>query len=56
MEINVKDAKSKLSSLLDKVEKEGKLLLSLKEFRGSIRVTGKPLSDSVIRGRDEERY
>lgn len=77
MEINVKDARSKLSSLLDQVEAggeviihrrgkevarlvppqgEGKLLPSLRNFRASIRISGEPLRDVVIRGRGEERY
>jgi len=77
MEINVKDARSRLSSLLDRVrvggeviilrrgkevarlvppEGEGRPLPSLKEFRASIRVTGKPLRDTVIQERQEGRY
>ena len=77
MEINVKDARSRLSFLLDQVEEggeviilrrgkevarlvpprgEGRLLPSLKDFRSSLEVSGKPLSSMVIQGRDEERY
>jgi prevent-host-death family protein len=33
-----------------------KRLPSLKEFRKSIKVSGKPLSATVIEGREEERY
>ncbi|MBN1665107.1 MAG: type II toxin-antitoxin system prevent-host-death family antitoxin [Deltaproteobacteria bacterium] len=33
-----------------------KRLPSLKEFRKSIKVSGKPLSEAVIEGRKEERY
>ena len=77
MEVNVKDARSRLSFLLDRVKEggevtilrrgkevarlvpprgEGKPLSSLKDFRSSIKITGKPLSSVVIQGRDEERY
>ncbi len=77
MEINVKDARSRFSSLLDMVKEgdevvilrrgrevarlvppRGKMahLPDLKAFRDSIRVTGDPLSKTVIRGRNEERY
>ena len=77
MEVNVKDARNRLSFFLDRVEKggeviilrrgrevarlvpprgEGKPLPSLKDFRSSIKITGKPLSGVVIQGRNEERY
>jgi len=77
MQVNVKDAKGKLSSLLDRVEAgeeviitrhgkevarlisirgKAKPLPSLADFRSSIHVTGEPLSATVIRGREEERY
>lgn len=77
MEINVKDARSKLSSLLDQVEDGGEVIIrrrgkevarlvppqgqhnllpSLKDFRASIRISGEPLSNAVIRGREQERY
>ncbi len=36
--------------------KDDKKLTSLKSFRDSIRVTGKPLSRSVVDYRTEERY
>ncbi|MCX5844214.1 MAG: type II toxin-antitoxin system prevent-host-death family antitoxin [Deltaproteobacteria bacterium] len=76
MEINVKEARSKLSSLLDRVEegtevillrrgKEvarlvppsgmGRRLPSLSDFRSSIKTRGIPLSETVIKGRQEER-
>jgi prevent-host-death family protein len=76
MEINVKEARSKLSSLIDKAEKGGEIIISrrgkkvarivpvkakkglpsLKEFRASIHITGEPLSNAVVRNREEERY
>ena len=77
MEVNVKDARNRLSFLLTQVEKggeviimrrgkevarlvpprgEGKPLPSLKDFRSSIKITGRSLSSVVIEGRDEERY
>ncbi len=77
MQVNVKDAKGKLSSLLDYVEAgeeviitrhgkevarlvpiqgKAKPLPSMAYFRSSIHVTGEPLSATVIRERDEERY
>ena len=75
MEINVKEARSKLSTLLNKVEKgedvvvkrRGKRVAklvsvahdqafpSLKEFRASIKIS-KPLSKTVVQGRQKERY
>jgi prevent-host-death family protein len=77
MEINAKQARAKLSSLLKRVEEGGEVVLlrrgkriarlvpagkkqaglpTLKEFRASIRVKGEPLSISVIRGREKERF
>jgi prevent-host-death family protein len=76
MEINVKEARSKLSLLLDKVEdgeeiiisrrgkrvarlsplNAGKTLPTLQEFRASIRTKGEPISKTVARNREEERY
>lgn len=77
MEVNVKDARSRLSFLLDRVEEGGEVIIlrrgkevarlvpprgkgkplpSLKDFRSSIKIAGKPLSSVVIQGRDEERY
>lgn len=75
MEVNVKEARSKLSTILNKVEKgeavvvkrRGKTvaklvpvthdqrLPSLKEFRASLKVS-KPLSKTVVKAREEERY
>jgi antitoxin (DNA-binding transcriptional repressor) of toxin-antitoxin stability system len=68
MKINAKEARNKLSSLLNQIE-EGKevarlvppkggvrVLSKLKDFRSSIRLSGKPLSTVVIRKRREERY
>jgi len=76
MEVNVKEARSKLSKLLDKVsrgeevivtrhgkkiaclvptEKVGRLP-SLREFRDSIKLSGKPMSQAVIESRAEERF
>ncbi len=77
MEINVKEARARLSFLLKRVEKGDEVLLlrrgkkvarlvpvqtpqrplpSLKEFRSSIRLKGKPLSAVVIESREEERF
>ena len=77
MEINVKEARKRLSSLLDRVEEgaevillrrgkevarlvpssaTGKRLPSLRDFRSSIKLGGSPLSETVIQGRQEERY
>ncbi|MFO7802673.1 MAG: type II toxin-antitoxin system prevent-host-death family antitoxin [Desulfovermiculus sp.] len=38
------------------VDGPSKRLPDLTEFRNSIAVKGKPLSQAVIQGRDEERY
>ncbi|KJR97799.1 MAG: hypothetical protein VR65_22505 [Desulfobulbaceae bacterium BRH_c16a] len=77
MEINVKEAKSKMGSLLDRSQKgeevvimrrgrriarlvpvssTDKRLPDLKDFRDSITVKGDTLSNTVIQGRNEERY
>jgi len=77
MEINAKQARAKLSSLLKRVEEGGEVVLlrrgkriarlipaerkqgrlpTLKEFRASIQIKGKPLSVDVIRGREDERF
>ena len=76
VEVNVKDARSQLSALLDRVEKGEEIIIkrrgksvakmvppgkvsnlpSLKEFRASLKVRGKPLSQTVIDARKEERY
>lgn len=75
-EINVKDARGKLSALLDRVGKGEEIIIkrrgkrvakivppmnashlpSLKDFRASLKVRGKPLSQTVIDARKEERY
>ena len=77
MEINVKEARARLSFLLTRVEKGDEVLLlrrgkkvarlvpaqnpqrplpSLKEFRSSIRLKGKPLSAVVTESREAERF
>lgn len=77
MEINVKEARARLSFLLNKVEKGDEILLlrrgkkvarlvpvqtpqrplpSLKEFRSSIQLKGKPLSAVVVESRKKERF
>ncbi len=77
MKINVKNARSRFSSLLDMVEQGDEVIIirngkevarmisprtkkkrlpSLKDFRKSLHVTGKPLSAVVIEAREEERY
>jgi prevent-host-death family protein len=76
LEVNVKEARSQLSSLLDRVERGEEIIISrrgkkvallvsperknalpsLKDFRASISTTGKPLSETVIDIRQEERY
>ena len=76
LEVNVKEARSKLSILLDRVERGEEIIIkrrgkkiallvsperektlpSLKEFRASISPAGKPLSETVIDMRQEERY
>jgi prevent-host-death family protein len=76
LEINVKEARSKLSELLNRVEKgqeititrrgkkvarlvstrAGKTLPSLKDFRKTLSVAGKPMSEEIIASRKTERY
>ena len=76
LEINVREARSNLSSLLDKVEAGEEIIIkrrgksvakiishhndaklpTLKEFRSSIKIHGKPMSESVVDARKEERY
>ena len=76
LEVNVKEARSKLSTLLDRVERGEEIIIkrrgkkiallvsperqkglpSLKEFRASISLAGKNLSDTVIDMRRDERY
>jgi prevent-host-death family protein len=76
VEVNVKDARSKLSTLLDRVEQGEEVIItrrgkkvarmiqplatqslpSLKDFRASLQVRGKPMSQTVIDARNEGRY
>ena len=76
LEVNVKEARSKLSLLLDRVERGEEIIIkrrgkkiallvspqrektlpSLKKFRAAISPAGKPLSETVIDMRQEERY
>ena len=77
MEINIKEAREKFSSLIHQVEEGAEIILtrrgievarmvpsagktkrlpSLKKFRAKIKLSGKPLSETVIEGRKEERY
>jgi prevent-host-death family protein len=76
VEINVKDARSQLSELLDRVERGEEVIIrrrgkkvaklvspetahplpSLRQFRAALKIKGKPMSEMVIRARDEERY
>jgi len=77
MEINIKEARGKFSSLIHQVEEGAEIILtrrgievarmvpsagktkrlpSLKKFRAEIKISGKPLSETVIEGRKEERY
>ncbi len=75
IEVSVKDARSQLSRLLDRIEqgevviitrrgkkvaklvspKAGHRLPSLKDFRASVAVKGRPLSHTVIDARNDER-
>jgi prevent-host-death family protein len=75
IEVSVKDARSQLSRLLDRIEqgevvvitrrgkkvaklvspKERQRLPRLKDLRDSIMVKGRPLSQTVIDARDEDR-
>lgn len=76
LEVNVKEARSKLSILLDRVERGEEIIIkrrgkkvallvsanrekalpSIKDFRASISTTGKPLSETVIDMRQEDRH
>ena len=77
MEINVKEARNRISSLLDRVEEGVEIIIlrrgkevarlvpfagmvrrlpSLRDFRSSIKPRGSPLSETVIQGRQDERY
>jgi len=76
LEVNVREARSNLSSLLDRVERGEEIAIkrrgkkiallvsperemalpSLKEFRAAISPAGKPLSETVVDKRQEERY
>jgi prevent-host-death family protein len=75
IEVSVKDARSQLSRLLDRIEqgevviitrrgkkvaklvspKERQRLPGLKDLRDSIAVKGRPMSQTVIDAREEER-
>ena len=77
MEVNVKDARAKISALLDRTQKGEEIwivrhgkkvarlvpaenaknrLPDLGEFRRSIALKGKPLSETVLEERNRERY
>ena len=77
MEIGMKEARGRLSSLLKQVEagdevvvlrrgkkvarlvsfgKNGRRLPSLKEFRSTVKVKGKPMSATVLLEREGGRY
>ena len=76
LEVNVKEARSKLSELLNKVEKGQEITItrrgkkvarlvstrtkatlpSLKGFRQTLSVIGKPMSEEIIASRKTERY
>ena len=76
LEVNVREARSKLSALLNRVENGEEITItrrgrkvarlvstnirrplpSLKEFRQSIPIAGKPMSEEVIAARKSERY
>jgi len=76
LEVNVKEARSKLSLLLDRVERGEEIIIkrrgkkvallvspeindalpSLKNFRASISIKGKALSETVSDLRQEDRY
>ena len=76
LEVNVKEARSKLSELLNKVEKGEEITItrrgkkvarlvsignkkafpSLQDFRKTLSVFGKPISEEVIDSRKSERY
>ena len=77
MEVNIKEARSKFTSLIHQVEEGAEVILtrrgievarmvpsagktkrlpSLKKFRAAIKLSGKPLSETISEGRQEERY
>jgi len=76
VEVNVKDARSQLSELLDRVERGEEVIIrrrgkkvaklvspgtthplpSLRQFRASLKIKGRPMSEVVISARDEERF
>ena len=77
MEINAREARKKISTLLDLAQKGEEVLIlrrgkkvarlvpaenakrrlpDLSDFRASIGVKGEALSETVIKGRDQERY
>lgn len=75
VEVNVRDARSNMSALLDRIEAGEEIIIkrrgrkvakmvppqventlpSLKDFRASIKVEGKPMSKVIIDARQEER-
>lgn len=77
MEINAKEARSRISELLNRVQKGEEIIITrrgrkvarvvsfetkkkklpdLDQFRKSIPVKGLPVSETLIKARDEERY
>ncbi|NLD38383.1 MAG: type II toxin-antitoxin system prevent-host-death family antitoxin [Desulfatiglans sp.] len=76
LEVNIRDARSNLSALLDRVEtgeeiiikRRGKTIAkivspqnnwklpSLKDFRSSIKIGGKSMSQSIVDARKEDRF
>ena len=77
MEVNVKEARNKISALLDLTQKGEEILIlrrgkkvarlvpvansekrlpDLSNFRASIALHGDSLSQTIINGRNEERY
>jgi prevent-host-death family protein len=77
MEVNVKEARSQISSLLDRTQKGEEIVIvrrgkktarlvpidvverrlpDLSRFRRSIAPKGKPLSETVLEERGQERY
>ena len=76
LEVNVRDARSNLSSLIDRVEAGEEIIITrrgkkvvkmisphvenslpkLRDFRSSLKIKGKPMSQEVIDARREERY
>lgn len=76
MEINVREARSRISSLLDRAQNGEEIIIirrgqrvarlvpayetqkrlpDLSSFRGTIRMKGGALSETVVQARDEER-